>query len=152
MLDVGITERGDPALDLSWKEPVLKGLPSILITKDPLALSKEITSDMNIIVHCTITGYGGTKLEPNVPVPEMSIKGLLRIIDIIGIERVVLRIDPIILYDMGAIRKDVTQHLSNEIKNKIRKRISLLLIRNFHENIQKLDNFSMIRILINLQL
>jgi DNA repair photolyase len=124
--EVGITERGDAALDLSWIVPVQEGLPSILITKDPLALSRHLDSSMNVIVHCTITGYGGTKLEPNVITPDMAVKGLLRIIDIIGIERVVLRIDPIIPCNFEIKRINIKDLIPSKVYCKIRKRISFL--------------------------
>lgn len=71
---IGITERGDAALDTSWEDWVfVQKRPAILISKDPLKLFTEVTSMVdqygfcpNIIVHCTITGFGGTKIEPNV--------------------------------------------------------------------------------------
>jgi DNA repair photolyase len=93
---IGITERGDAALDYSWMSWVALGNAAILITKDPMKLSNHVTSAMNVIVHCTITGWGSTTLEPNVPTPENALQGLKRIQQIIGFERVVLRVDPII--------------------------------------------------------
>lgn len=95
-MQIGVTERGDAALDLSWKPWVKKGNPAILITKDPMKLADHIDNTMNIIVHCTITGWGGSIIEPNVPEPMNAILGFRKIKTIIGDNRVVLRVDPII--------------------------------------------------------
>ena len=65
---IGITERGDAALDMSWENWVfVQRRPAILISKNPMKLYDEVSklSDSynfqpNIIVHCTITGLGGT--------------------------------------------------------------------------------------------
>ena len=97
-MKIGVTERGDAALDLNWKLkiPYVDGF--ILITKDPAKLlDKYSTFPSNSMVHCVITGYGGTPLEPNVPNPEISLKAYDRLIDALGPDRVVLRIDPIII-------------------------------------------------------
>jgi hypothetical protein len=126
MNKVGITERGDAALDLSWKEAVLGGLPTILITKDPLALSRHIEKDMNVIIHCTITGYGGTRLEPNVIPPDMAVKGLMRLVDILGIERLVLRIDPIIPCKFEIKRINIKDLIPEKVYSVIRRRVSFL--------------------------
>jgi len=65
MNEIGITERGDAALDLGWLPWVEDGKPAILITKDPLKLWKELIGHLlskkfNIIIHATITGLGGS--------------------------------------------------------------------------------------------
>jgi DNA repair photolyase len=98
---IGITERGDAALDTSWLDWVNKGKPAILITKNPGKLFEHLESHMNVIVHATITGHGGTVLEPNVPNYLESLSSLLGIIAKIGLERIVLRVDPIILTEKG---------------------------------------------------
>ena len=42
---IGITERGDAALDTSWENWVfVQKRPAILISKDPLKLFTEVTS------------------------------------------------------------------------------------------------------------
>jgi hypothetical protein len=58
---IGITERGDAALDMGWKSWVSSGRPAILITKNPRLLMDKLldVESRNIIVHCTITGWGG---------------------------------------------------------------------------------------------
>lgn len=101
---IGITERGDAALDLSWEDWVFeRKRPAILISKDPLKLHAELSemSDRysfrpNVIVHCTITGFGGTKIEPNVPPADVSFEGYRAFVDTFGKDRVVLRCDPLI--------------------------------------------------------
>lgn len=50
----------------------------------------------NVIVHCTITGFGGTKIEPNVPSVEVSFEGYRAFVNTFGKDRVVLRCDPVI--------------------------------------------------------
>ena len=101
---IGITERGDAAINLGWKNWAYAGHPAILITKNPGLLLNNITADLNIIVHCTITGYGGSILEPNVPEPFQAIKDYDKIINKIGAERVVLRVDPIVVTPKGIDR------------------------------------------------
>lgn len=105
MLEIGITERGDAALDLSWRLWVEKGKYAILITKNPLKLI-EILSDKidqtlykNIILHCTITGMGDSFLEPNVPSFKDNIeayKSIKNKFKIFPFAKIVLRVDPII--------------------------------------------------------
>lgn len=108
MVEVGITERGDAALDLSWIKWVHSKNPAILITKNPAKLLYELScshplyKNFNIIIHCTITGMGGTLLEPNVPKKEESLQAYKKLIKVYGPARVVLRIDPIIPNDSGA--------------------------------------------------
>lgn len=100
---IGITERGDAALDLSWEDWVfIQHRPAILISKDPCKLYQVITDMIikygftpNIIVHCTITGLGGSKIEPNVPKINDSLVGYSKFVKLLGKDRVVLRCDPI---------------------------------------------------------
>jgi hypothetical protein len=98
-MKIGITERGDAALDLSWKDWV-KNNPAILITKDPNKLYSVLSSDFevlpNIIVHASITGWGDSDIEPCVPKTEQSLIGYENLIKLLSNDRVVLRVDPII--------------------------------------------------------
>lgn len=99
MKSIGITERGDPAIHFSgWVEWVGSGKPTILITKNPrvvLATLKSCLFPINVIVHCTITGHGGSVYEPGVPKPEDALTAYRKLIEFLGPDRVVLRIDPI---------------------------------------------------------
>ena len=90
-----ITERIDAGLDQRWREHTNEFDLVILITKAPhLLLNKDIPD--NAIIHCTITGMGGTAIEPNVACPEITLDAYNKLVAKIGGERCVLRIDPII--------------------------------------------------------
>lgn len=101
MTTIGITERGDAALDGHWRAmlPNVDGV--ILITKAP-HLIDWVPS--NGILHCTITGYGGTKLEPGVADYRTTIDAYLEWVKKIGSERCVLRVDPIVPTPKGIAR------------------------------------------------
>lgn len=111
MNEIGITERGDAALDLGWLPWVREGKPAILITKDPGTLLKELMQQgkeylpgkFNVIVHATITGLGGSVFEPNVPDKFAALTAYKQLVCAYGIDRVVLRIDPIIPTGKGIL-------------------------------------------------
>lgn len=97
-MQIGITERGDGGLEI---ERVLKALTTkqvdgaIIITKFPhLLRDKQLPS--NTVIHCTITGYGGTSLEPGVDHWRKNTIQYWYLVEQYGPERVVLRVDPII--------------------------------------------------------
>jgi len=129
---IGITELGDPVFDIEWMSWVSLCKPAILITKNPeilhLMLQRMIIT--NVIVHCTITGYGGTKLEPGVPVVRDAVVGMGDIAKLIGWDRIVLRVDPIIPYDIGIlpfnVKSEIITRYGQEVWDKLRKRISFL--------------------------
>ena len=100
-MKIGVTERGDAALDQSWVEKAKDFDGLVLITKAPHKLPKIPD---NAIVHCTITGFGGTVLEPGVEPTEVTIPTYHKIVDEIGPQRTVLRIDPIIPTEKGLER------------------------------------------------
>ena len=102
---VGVTEGGDGALQLdealeNAQKFNVDGI--ILITKAPHILLDRISDlrKLNIIIHCTITGYGyspfGKYLESNVIHPDIAIEAYYKLIKIFDSRRIVLRIDPII--------------------------------------------------------
>ena len=97
-MKIGITERGDAALTINeWysKLPTVDGV--ILITKDPLKLyNNKNCIPPNSIIHTTITGFGRSSIERNVPSVENAIDGYNKLINTFGGMRVVLRVDPII--------------------------------------------------------
>jgi hypothetical protein len=103
-MKIGITERGDAGLDLGWKPWVESGKPAILISKNPGKLIPHLNKNSNVIVHCTITGFGGTILEPNVPNYMDALKDAKLLEELIGPSRIVIRIDPIILTIKGKAR------------------------------------------------
>lgn len=120
MYKIGITERGDASVDFGKLTQMDESLPGedydgiILITKDPAGLYnklkfKYVAEELDIsklVVHCTITGWGMSALEPRVPFTYNSFGGYLSLVDWLGTERVVLRVDPIIPTEDG-IRKAV---------------------------------------------
>lgn len=82
------TEKKDVCLLL-----ITKNLPNclkILGTADALHIPTQI--------HCTITGLGGTKLEPQVPTPNLMVEESIKMIEKYRInpEAVTIRIDPIV--------------------------------------------------------
>lgn len=108
MEQIGITERGDAALSTRWYNWVLSGKPAILITKNPKKLvedfyraNKKSIFEYNIILHCTVTGLGGSEFEPGVPSFEET-KGWLDHLDDHfysapnDLDKIVIRVDPII--------------------------------------------------------
>lgn len=103
---IGITERADPTVNLKWTKWVKRGKPAILITKNPGLLLSALSKTDNIIVHCTITLMGGSELEPRIPRPEVSVKAYHTLCNLLGSNRVVLRIDPIIAVEtLGALKE-----------------------------------------------
>lgn len=88
-MKIGITERGDAGIDLSWKNGLKRCDGVILITKAPSKLIREDLPEKSII-HCTITGYGGTRLEQGVNPKEVELKAYNKLFDKYG-DRVVLR-------------------------------------------------------------
>lgn len=100
MLRIGITERGDAGLDLSWSKKLDSVDAAILITKNitPQFIKEVIKhSDKKLKVHCTMTGWGGTQIERNVPEMSKQIDALEDLV-IAGFSRkmIVGRVDPII--------------------------------------------------------
>ena len=95
---IWITERGDPAYDLSWLPYAIKKMPGIIITKSPGIIYNILKNFhiKNVIVHSTITGMGATQIEPNVCDTKTAIHYTSKLIAYLGDEKVVLRIDPII--------------------------------------------------------
>jgi len=99
MLKIGITERGDAALHLDeWLPKLDKVDGVILISKNPATLLSNAARIPweKCIVHCTITGWGGSPVEPGAPAPDESLAAYKSLCERLGGERVVLRIDPII--------------------------------------------------------
>lgn len=127
MIRIGTTEKGDAGLDFAWmnKNESFDGM--ILITKHLSYGFIEQSSKVNSIVHATITGHGGTIYEPKVPPFSISKQLFKILIDKIGPERVVLRIDPIIPTDSGIAKAIyVYQQLHENIEKKTRVRISFM--------------------------
>lgn len=108
MTKIGITEAGDAGLDLSWGDKLYD--INIIITKHLTAKNENLISALlnnsqKIILHCTCTGYGGTIIEPNVPIPTDVYDGVAKLISMgFPVAQIVLRTDPIIPTDKGIKR------------------------------------------------
>lgn len=94
---IGITENGEVAFNLDIFDNLKRA--NIIITKrltDNL-IDKLIEHQDKCILHLTVTGMGGSKLEPFVPTLEETYEKFSQLIDKgFPIQQVVLRIDPII--------------------------------------------------------
>lgn len=106
---IGITERGDAGIDLSWAGKLQYGNfdGAVLITKNITGGFAENVLKLHamgkkMIVHCTCTGWGGTMIEPNVPQYREQIDRLEALCAAgFPMENCVLRIDPIIPTENG---------------------------------------------------
>lgn len=103
LIKIGITERGDAGTDFSWidKAKQLNTSGVILITKRLSHRLIEEAGKTNAIIHATITGHGGSVIEPNVLTPQESFQLFSSAVKTLGKERVILRIDPIIPTEEG---------------------------------------------------
>lgn len=130
---IGITERGDPSIDLAWTKWVEEGHPAILITKNPALLLDHLKrfESPNVIVHTTITGYGGSILEPNVPFIKDSLGGYKDLILHLSAERVVLRIDPIIPLEEELTLSFLVLEIVKEIYSEIPTRVRISFIDQY---------------------
>lgn len=107
-MKIGITERGDAGLNLVWKDKLKTLNGAILITKN---LTNEFiwhvlrNQDVPIIIHVTCTGYGGSELEPNVPLMDYQFKKTVELINKgFPASNIVLRIDPIFPTEKGLFK------------------------------------------------
>ena len=95
---IGITERGDAALDFSWTKK-LQPKGNIIISKsiNDALINALIAYKDKIIVHITCTGFGGSILEPNVPNKLWTRTQVDKLIaGGFPVKQMVLRVDPII--------------------------------------------------------
>lgn len=130
-MKIGITERGDASLDLSWKRKLDLVDGVILITKKitPAFILEVNSAETPIIVHATCTGWGGSWLEPNVPNYIYQLGGICALIASgFPKENIVLRIDPIIPTAEGIQRAEEVIIKAKELGllPNIRIRISIL--------------------------
>ena len=150
MIRIGITERGDAGLQFDevvkqYNNKNIDGV--ILITKQPSILLERIDElkQLNFILHCTITGYSssvyGFILEPKVPATEKEFDAYLKLGEIFGFEKIVLRIDPIIpIFPFLKFTHYLLEmYPSNISKTKPRIRISFIDVYN---HIYKTQDFS----------
>lgn len=99
-MKIGVTERGDGGLDLSWVNKLATVDGAVIITKNPCNPAFQEAMLKNVdktILHATITGYGSVPVEPNVPDFGTAFHGLRTLIQAgYPVDRIVLRVDPII--------------------------------------------------------
>lgn len=97
---IGITETSDPCFHPDWETRLLAA--NIIISKE---LSFEMTEKLlvvqdRVIFHHTVTGQGGTVLEPGVALPEYEFKKFVTLVERgFPLSHYVLRLDPVILFD-----------------------------------------------------
>lgn len=119
---IGITERGDAAIHCNEVKSKLGTVDgAILITKDPARLIRSYGLDNlkyhRVIVHCSITGYGNSMLEPGVEPKEHSIIAYQEIEAELGPLRTVLRVDPIIPTEKGMyVAEEVLSHAKGRVR------------------------------------
>ena len=96
---IGITETSDPCFVSDWETRLLQA--NIIISKE---LSYEMQEKLlivqdRVILHHTVTGQGGTVLEPGVALPEYEFHKFENLIDRgFPLSHYVLRVDPVILF------------------------------------------------------
>ena len=106
---IGITEAGDAGLDISWAEKLNSVDGAVLVTKQitPAFREKVLANKDKLVIHATITGYGGTQIEPNVLEPGVELQRVLDLIkDGFPKEKIVIRVDPIIPTEKGIARAE----------------------------------------------
>lgn len=96
---IGITERGDGGLDLSWESKLDSVECAVIVTKsiNDNLINALLRNKHKLILHCTCTGFGGTVIEPNVHDFRWTYNQICKLINSgFPKEQIVLRIDPII--------------------------------------------------------
>lgn len=99
---IGITETSDPAFHLEIFDNLKKA--NVIITKSLTnkLIEKLLEYKDSCILHATVTGMGGSKVEPFVPTAKKSHEQLKKLIEGgFPIQQVVLRIDPIVPTEKG---------------------------------------------------
>jgi DNA repair photolyase len=131
-----ITDFCDASLDLSWFRWVerRKG-PITLITKDPGSILKKFPNLLNeqVILHATITGYGGSFLEPNVRDPSEVLS------EVPVHPKVVIRIDPIVPLPEFVSQSERVYQKAKELGHE-RVRVSILDL--YPHVLKRLEKFS----------
>lgn len=101
---IGTTEAGDAGLDLSWVDKLDTVDGAIVITKNITTgfCNAAIDHKDKLIVHATVTGYGQSILEPNVPHPALELGSIMKLVNRgLPKNKVVIRVDPIIPTEKG---------------------------------------------------
>lgn len=99
---IGVTESGEVAFNLDVFDRLYDG--NIIITKrlTDKVIEKLVEHKDKIILHLTVTGMGGTKIEPFVPKAEETYSKLVKLIEAgFPVSHVVIRVDPIVPTEKG---------------------------------------------------
>ena len=99
---VGTTEAGEIAFNLDAFDRLYSG--NIIITKrlTDKMIEKLIEHQDKIILHLTVTGFGGSRIEPFVPKTEETYHKLNKLIEAgFPVSHVVIRVDPIVPTEKG---------------------------------------------------
>ena len=131
-----VTEMTDAAVH--WDKVVTKlrmGIPAVVYSKGLLPID-EFATLPQVACSLTITGWGGTWLEPNVPPPDKMISWLHYAYGKLG-DRVRLRIDPIVPSQEGFNK---ACSIAKQILVPIRTIVSILqFYKGMEETFRKLD-------------
>lgn len=101
---IGVTEAGDAGVDLSWEEKLGDVDAAVLITKcvSPDFFDAALRHKDKLIIHTTVTGYGHSILEPNVPTLYEEFTAIMELVKAgFHMSRIVVRVDPIIPTEKG---------------------------------------------------
>ena len=101
---IGVTEAGDAGVDLSWEEKLDDVDAAVLVTKcvSPDFFDAVLRHKDKLIIHTTMTGYGHSILEPNVPAPYEEFAAIMELVKAgFPMSRIVVRVDPIIPTEKG---------------------------------------------------
>ena len=99
---IGVTESGEISFNLDAFDRLYKG--NIIITKrlTDKVIEKLVEHKDKVILHLTVTGMGGTRIEPLVPKAEETHAKLVKLLDSgFPVSHVVIRVDPIIPTERG---------------------------------------------------
>ena len=128
---IGITEAGDASIDYSWVNKINDIDGAILITKNiTIKFIEEIMKVKDkVILHASCTGYGGSILEPNLPIYQKQLERVKELLDLgFDKEKIIIRIDPIIPTDKGVkLMSDVVKYAKEDLQLPINRfRVSVI--------------------------
>lgn len=101
------TEMTDPVFHWKKVKPIVeRGEPVVMYTKGllPEDALKTVTDSQNVALSITVTGWGGTWLEPGVPGVRRMTRFVNMMSSLVDNDRLRLRIDPVIPTDEGYAR------------------------------------------------
>lgn len=114
--EIGVTETYDPCFDFNWINNIRP--VNIIITK---GLTDKLINELlspdcmkSCILHLTVTGWGGTHLEPHVNTYEWSKSQFDKLINMgFNSNNIVLRLDPIVPTYEGLMRANSVLEIFN---------------------------------------